>query len=44
MVPLWQDVAMIGLVITTPRSQAQVMRVLMEQVFEECRGRNLYLN
>lgn len=43
--PYGQDVAMIGLVITTPRSQAQGnARWLMEQVFEECRGRNLYLN
>jgi GNAT superfamily N-acetyltransferase len=43
--PYGNDFAMIGLVITTPRSQAQGNgRWLMEQVFEQCQGRDLGLN
>jgi len=43
--PYGEDFATIGLVITTPRAQAQGNgRWLMEQVFEQCRGRDLGLN
>lgn len=39
------DLATIGLVITTPRAQAQgAGRWLMEEVMERCKGRNLTLN
>jgi GNAT superfamily N-acetyltransferase len=40
-----EDLATIGLVITTPRAQAQgAGRWLMEEVMERCKGRNLTLN
>ena len=43
--PQGEDFATIGLVITTPRIQAQGGgRWLMEQVFEQCGDRNLALN
>ncbi|CAN7267610.1 GNAT family N-acetyltransferase [Pararhizobium sp. LjRoot235] len=43
--PHGDDFATIGLVITSPRTQAQGNgRWLMEQVFEQCGGRNLSLN
>lgn len=43
--PQGEDFATIGLVITTPRIQAQGGgRWLMEQVFEQCGNRNLALN
>jgi GNAT superfamily N-acetyltransferase len=43
--PYSEEFATIGLVITSPRTQAQgTGRWLMEQVFERCGGRNLTLN
>lgn len=43
--PHGDDFATVGLVITSPRTQAQGNgRWLMEQVFERCGGRNLSLN
>lgn len=43
--PYSQEFATIGLVITSPRTQAQgTGRWLMEQVFERCGDRNLILN
>ncbi len=43
--PHGEDFATIGLVITSPRTQAQgTGRWLMEQVFEQCGDRNLSLN
>ncbi|MBZ9811032.1 MULTISPECIES: GNAT family N-acetyltransferase [unclassified Mesorhizobium] len=43
--PQGDDFATIGLVITTPRTQAQGGgRWLMEQIFEQCGDRNLSLN
>jgi len=43
--PHGHEFATIGLVITSPRTQAQgTGRWLMEQVFERCGGRNLSLN
>jgi GNAT superfamily N-acetyltransferase len=43
--PYNQEIATIGLVITSPRTQAQgTGRWLMEQVFERCGDRNLTLN
>lgn len=43
--PYSREFATIGLVITSPRTQAQgTGRWLMEQVFERCGGRNLSLN
>ncbi|APO66332.1 GCN5-related N-acetyltransferase protein [Rhizobium gallicum] len=43
--PYGDDFATVGLVITTPRTQAQGNgRWLMDQVFEHCRGRSLSLN
>jgi GNAT superfamily N-acetyltransferase len=43
--PHGREFATIGLVITSPRTQAQgTGRWLMEQVFERCGGRNLSLN
>src|SRR4029453_4151717 len=43
--PHGDDFATIGLVITSPRTQAQgTGRWLMEQVFEQCGDRNLSLN
>jgi len=43
--PYGREFATIGLVITSPRTQAQgTGRWLMEQVFERCGGRNLSLN
>ncbi|WP_407154734.1 GNAT family N-acetyltransferase [Bradyrhizobium sp. STM 3557] len=43
--PHGREFATIGLVITSPRTQAQgTGRWLMEQVFERCAGRNLSLN
>ena len=43
--PYSREFATIGLVITSPRTQAQgTGRWLMEQVFERCRDRNLVLN
>ena len=43
--PQGADFATIGLVITTPRAQAQgAGRWLMAQVMERCKGRNLTLN
>ena len=43
--PQGEDFATVGLVITTPRAQAQgAGRWLMEQVMERCKGRNLALN
>jgi GNAT superfamily N-acetyltransferase len=43
--PYGQEFATIGLVITSPRTQAQgTGRWLMEQVFERCGDRNLTLN
>jgi ribosomal protein S18 acetylase RimI-like enzyme len=43
--PQGDDLATIGLVITSPRTQAQgTGRWLMEQVFERCGDRNLALN
>ena len=43
--PCGQEFATIGLVITSPRTQAQgTGRWLMEQVFERCGDRNLTLN
>lgn len=43
--PQDEDFATIGLVITTPRAQAQgAGRWLMAQVMERCKGRNLSLN
>jgi GNAT superfamily N-acetyltransferase len=43
--PHGDEFATVGLVITSPRTQAQgTGRWLMDQVFERCRGRNLSLN
>lgn len=43
--PYGDDFATIGMVITSPRAQAQGNgRWLMEQVMERCKGRNLSLN
>lgn len=43
--PQGEDFATVGLVITTPRAQAQgAGRWLMEQVMERCKGLNLTLN
>lgn len=43
--PHGEDFATVGLVITSPRTQAQgTGRWLMEQVFEQCSGRHLSLN
>ncbi|MCA0272891.1 MAG: GNAT family N-acetyltransferase [Proteobacteria bacterium] len=43
--PQGEDLSTVGLVITTPRAQAQgAGRWLMEQVMERCKDRNLALN